>query len=499
MTAARATAVHQALALLHAPASVAEVRARALPEEMTRLLRIVSGDGSITLLATQETHQPAEVLQEASEFFVLQVCFTPGIDSYRVLGVDPLASTPRIREHYRLLVRWLHPDRNPDAWQSGFLDRVNQAWRDLRDTESRARYDQHRAMEALGEMPATAPVMTGSGAPNWGVSASGSRLSARTMRWLPGVVLTLMGMVATLVLVLMYIDHVEDQRAALALETLNDEARQSQSTQPTARRDRDRSSSAAAATDVPVLLATAAPPSLPMETTEAQPDVASAATPDPPAPKTATDTRSKPVASAAVVDKPEAGVVPVAKVQASSVGAPPAATPQATEMAVADVARIVDTPKEAVDAQPESVFDNVESTPLLANAAADQPAAAATNSIEEPVVNALLQSYRDAYDAGDLVRLMALFTRDARNLPEGSHYLVETYRQLFETSRSRRLSLKNMSWWQEGDAVAVVASFDAAITPVGRERPRRFGGDIRFDLRREDGEVRIQRVRHQTQ
>lgn len=497
MTAARASAVHKALALLQAPASVAEVRARALPEEMTRLLRIVSGDGSITLLATQETHEPAEVLQEAAEFFVLQVCFTPGIDSYRVLGVDPLASTPRIREHYRLLVRWLHPDRNPDAWQSGFLDRVNQAWRDLRDTESRARYDQHRAMEALGEMPATAPVMTGSGAPNWGASASGSRLSARTMRWLPGVVLTLMGMVATLVLVLMYVDHVEDQRAALALETLNDAARESQSTLPSLRRD--RSSSAAAATDAPVLLATAAPPSLPMETTEARPDTASAATPDLPAPEIAADTQSNAVTSAAVVAKPEAGAVPVAKVPASSVEALPAATPQAAGLAVADVAQVVDTPEAVADAQPESVFDNAESTPLLAGAAANQPAAAAANSIEEPVVNALLQNYRDAYDAGDLVRLMALFTRDARNLPEGSRYLVETYRQLFETSRSRRLSLKNMSWWQEGDAVAVVASFDAAITPVGRQRPRRFGGDIRFDLRREDGEVRIQRVRHQTQ
>jgi hypothetical protein len=138
--------------------------------------------------------------------------------------------------------------------------------------------------------------------------------------------------------------------------------------------------------------------------------------------------------------------------------------------------------------------------PATNHATAEADAGSDAESVfEEAVVTDVVQRYRHAYDEGDLVGLMALFTRDARNMPDGSQYLVETYRELFKTSRSRSLSLSDVSWWQDGDAIAVVASFDAAITPLGRARPRRIGGDIRFDLRREDGEVRIARVRHQTQ
>src|SRR5690606_28287557 len=48
-----------------------------------------------------------------------------------------------LRDHHRLLLRWLHPDRSgPDAqWESAMATRVNQAWNQLRTAPARAEYD----------------------------------------------------------------------------------------------------------------------------------------------------------------------------------------------------------------------------------------------------------------------------------------------------------------------------------------------------------------------
>ena len=47
-----------------------------------------------------------------------------------MLGVAPGASRSEMREHMRWLMHWLHPDSNPDEWESVFAERVLQAWRE---------------------------------------------------------------------------------------------------------------------------------------------------------------------------------------------------------------------------------------------------------------------------------------------------------------------------------------------------------------------------------
>ncbi|PIV35933.1 MAG: hypothetical protein COS34_02200 [Lysobacterales bacterium CG02_land_8_20_14_3_00_62_12] len=59
------------------------------------------------------------------------------------------------------------------------------------------------------------------------------------------------------------------------------------------------------------------------------------------------------------------------------------------------------------------------------------------------------------------------------------------------------MSLIDVNWWQKAEAVAVVARFNAEVTPLGKHRMRRTLGDIWFDLRREHGELRIADIRHQ--
>lgn len=66
-------------------------------------------------------------------------------DFYAVLGVQPDASQPEIKQAYRALARKYHPDHNPGdaAAESKFKDAA-EAYRVLGDVDLRAEYDAHR-------------------------------------------------------------------------------------------------------------------------------------------------------------------------------------------------------------------------------------------------------------------------------------------------------------------------------------------------------------------
>jgi hypothetical protein len=141
MTEPACAALHEALALLSAPRRPRPSAEQRLPEGMSLLLRLAAGEEEASQAAKAESGEPVETVREAAIFYLQQVCFASGGSSYRVLGVDPDAGEERIREHYRWLARWLHPDRNPDEWEVVFSERVGQAWQDLRTAERRQRYD----------------------------------------------------------------------------------------------------------------------------------------------------------------------------------------------------------------------------------------------------------------------------------------------------------------------------------------------------------------------
>ncbi|WP_374605582.1 J domain-containing protein, partial [Arenimonas sp.] len=137
-------ALDQALAFWRAPALLAAARQRSLPDDVLDVVRIAAGDSSAIAKGREVTAaEPAE-LTEAAAFYLQQLLFAPGTDSYRVLGVNPDAPDTRIKEHYRWLARWLHPDRNPDEWEALYADRVNRAWQDLRTPSRRSAYDARR-------------------------------------------------------------------------------------------------------------------------------------------------------------------------------------------------------------------------------------------------------------------------------------------------------------------------------------------------------------------
>lgn len=99
-----------------------------LPEGVKCLLRIVA-DGEWRDASTEHvyrTHSP-EAVRSASAAFLTVVLFGRQTDPYRVLGLPPGASLGNVRENKRLLLKWLHPDRNPEAKEQEFLARVIEA------------------------------------------------------------------------------------------------------------------------------------------------------------------------------------------------------------------------------------------------------------------------------------------------------------------------------------------------------------------------------------
>ena len=76
-----------------------------------------------------------EVL-DAARFFVRQVLLAPGAGPWRVLGCETEVSAARLHEHYQLLIRLFHPDRQArltelDREQAARLNQVYQALRGI--------------------------------------------------------------------------------------------------------------------------------------------------------------------------------------------------------------------------------------------------------------------------------------------------------------------------------------------------------------------------------
>ena len=144
MNGAKGSALEWALALLRAPAERHLLRQRPLPQEGMEQLLGIAAEAMPGVLAEQARRfgeAEAQVV-EAARFYAREVLFHPQADAYRILGVEPRASADTIKAHYRLLQRWLHPDRARSEDDVVFAARVNGAWNRLRSPERRRAYDE---------------------------------------------------------------------------------------------------------------------------------------------------------------------------------------------------------------------------------------------------------------------------------------------------------------------------------------------------------------------
>ena len=131
-----------AIDLMHVPSQVWLVRSEPLPDGVLILLRIAAGDAEAERSGALAVDRSTEVLRQAATFFIEQILFAPNADSYRVLGAAPQATAAELRRNVGLLLRWLHPDLDPQGARSIFARRVTAAWNDLKTPERRAAYDE---------------------------------------------------------------------------------------------------------------------------------------------------------------------------------------------------------------------------------------------------------------------------------------------------------------------------------------------------------------------
>ena len=140
----RQDALRAAIGLVHAPSRVKSIRSAPLPDGVLWLLLIAAGDEEAAQLALEATERSLDVIHEAATFFIEQILFSSNADSYRVLGCTLDASTSELRRNMALLLRWVHPDRDPHGERTVFTAKVTRAWNDLKTPERRAMYDAQR-------------------------------------------------------------------------------------------------------------------------------------------------------------------------------------------------------------------------------------------------------------------------------------------------------------------------------------------------------------------
>lgn len=486
MTAARGQALEQALAYYRAPALVSVASQRPLPDDVIELLRLAAGDQAQAARSAAASGETPPTVVEAAVFFIQQVLFVPGADSFRVLGVNPDAPGSRIKEHYRWLVRWLHPDRNADDWDSIYAERVTRAWQELRRRASAGEGALAEADEpAASDDPPTGPpgLLDRPRAarmakprlpriPREHPAAAEPLVSPRTARRLPMIVLGGLGASAMVLLGLAWFAQRPPKADALS------------STPPRAEIPASRSAPLPA-------LRPAAPTVVP--TTAPQPDAVRIERELSPLP-VATAAPVPSVAESAFQPSAPSAAVPVA----AALPSPDVRDPRPTVISSALVTA-ESSPPRAVAAAP-AIASGPSSEDASAGSVAPAGPTARDQSIpSEAASHDLLRRFSHAYAAGDINGLMRLFTRDASNNRGGRDAIVYDYQSLFSGTTRRELRLTPTGWLQRSDGATVLARYDASVTVPDARRAATSRGEIRFSLRQEDGQLKISQVRHDNQ
>lgn len=126
------------------------------------LLQLASGRSSRA--GANNGAVPDTPLRRAACFFIRSELLRPGADHYALLGLEHHADAATIKDHYRLMMRLLHPDFSSgwsvDAWPADAASRVNLAYECLSTRAQRRAYDERFAAAAPPASPRPLGVVT---------------------------------------------------------------------------------------------------------------------------------------------------------------------------------------------------------------------------------------------------------------------------------------------------------------------------------------------------
>ncbi len=117
-------ALQIALELFRSPLQVRSIQRLPLPKGVLQVIRIAAGDELDGNVAEVTFGWKESEVRAAAVFFLQQILFEKRADPFRLLGLSPDANLEDLKHHKRALLKWLHPDRNVNKWESVLLQRV---------------------------------------------------------------------------------------------------------------------------------------------------------------------------------------------------------------------------------------------------------------------------------------------------------------------------------------------------------------------------------------
>jgi hypothetical protein len=120
-------AVSAAWEVYRQPARYRTLRRQDIPTDILDVIKISGGDEATTQIWAEQLGVNAEELGKASSYYLHQFMAAAGNDARRLLCLDQWATAADLKMHKRWLLKWLHPDRNPSAWEANLFRRVNEA------------------------------------------------------------------------------------------------------------------------------------------------------------------------------------------------------------------------------------------------------------------------------------------------------------------------------------------------------------------------------------
>lgn len=456
-------AVDLMLGVFRAPERSALLRTRELPDGVLDVIRIAAGDEQAIAAARASTALDHADLCTAAGLLLRNLFFFDGADSYRTLGVRSDADPAQIKRHYRWLVRWLHPDRNPDSMHGFFVDRINCAWNSIRTPERRSSYD--LSLQATPDAGGALKVVnTATLLRKWTERSPMPLLSARAVRRLPQIILFCTGLIAVTALCLVaWILSLNTDPAQLPSPTSSTHL--AASVEPPAK-------------SLPTVLFTSStvPPSA-----------------APPAGVSPSPVAVSPLQLSGAEPAPMPAAMPLAAV------AEPAPPKPVATVSFGSAVPARPTSARATTAQPDSPPGVTPAREANASASATTPGPAVTQArtgLSDGDLRDFVDRFQHLYGADDVERFLALFSAQAQGNNRDYAGLASDYRRLFEQRRRRRLNLSELHWEIDGEHAAGNGNYEAWVGPSADKPQSRTRGQIMLQLTREDGGVRITRLHH---